>query len=297
MQAFYNKDMALSKTSWRCIRVFLKNDTYFVYGGWPTDCTKNGDNGIITPFFDGVHMKNLEELYEMMPGTFVVETLTQLRDIYDELENTTENFRKNYHISCPEGCGSCCERFIPDITSAEARMVAAYLLFVKQDLEALKMLESHLEGIHFMKKSCMDDGDAVDASLTGCPLYDPDNPYHCTVYPARPLICRLFAASASDSKEGKSVFRRCKLDTGNTMPLYLDLSDADPALGEIPLMRDYGFRVRAVGGGNDEIQLLPKAVLEAAAQLRFIAQMLGIGESPDSNPDDTPTPTPTPIAS
>lgn len=242
-------------------------------------------------------MKDLEELYDMMPGTFVVETLTQLRDIYNELEHTTENFRQNYHISCPEGCGSCCERFIPDITSAEARMVAAYLLFVKQDLEALKMLEAHLEGVHFMKKSRMDDGDDVNASLTGCPLYDPGTPYHCTVYPARPLICRLFAASASDSKDGTPVFRRCKLDSEETMPLYLDLSDADPALGEIPLMRDYGFRVRAVGGGNDEIQLLPKAVLEAAAQLRFIAQMLGIGESPDSNPDDTPTPTPTPIAS
>jgi Fe-S-cluster containining protein len=242
-------------------------------------------------------MKNLEELYDLIPGTFVVETLTQLRDIYDELETATENFRKNYHISCPEGCGSCCERFVPDITPAEARMVAAYLLFVKQDMEALKVLESHLEGVCFAGNPGMDGNGADAASLTGCPLYDPDNPYHCTVYPARPLICRLFAASASDSKAGSPVFRRCKLDVENTMPLYLDLSDADPALGDIPLMRDYGFRVRAIGGGNDEIQLLPKAVLEAVAQLRFIARMLGIGESPDSNPDDTPTPTPTPIAS
>lgn len=236
-------------------------------------------------------MKDLEELYEMMPGTFVVETLTQLRDVYTELEATTETFRKDYGISCPEGCGCCCERFVPDLTATEARMIAAYLLFVKQDIEALKNLEHQLEGIAFSKSAGIDDG-KTGVALKGCPLYDSDNPYHCTVYPARPLICRLFAASASDSKDGVPVFRRCKLNSKNTMPLFLDLSDVDPANGEVPLMRDYGFRVRAIGGGNEEVHLLPKAVLEAASQLRFIAQMLGIGISPDSNPDDTPTPTP-----
>lgn len=241
-------------------------------------------------------MDNLEELYGLMPDTFVTETLMQLRDIYTELENTTEHFRTSYGISCPEGCGSCCERFIPDITSVEARMVAAYLLFVKQDIDALRELENHLEGVQFLPDSDMGD-DGASAVLRGCPLYDPDNPYHCTVYPARPLICRLFAASASDSKEGLPVFRRCKLNPENTMPQFLDLSEPDPEKGDIPVMRDYGFRVRAIGGGNDEVQLLPRAVLEAASQLRFVAQMLGIGVSPDSNPDDTPTPTPTPIAS
>lgn len=231
-------------------------------------------------------MKDLEELYATMPDTFVVETLTQLRDIYQELESSTERFKTTYRISCPSGCGSCCERFVPDITAVEARMVAAYLLFVKQAPQTVAMLADHPDGIDFQLRSSPD---ATKPASSGCPLYDPDNPYHCTVYPARPLICRLFAASASEGKDGRPVFRRCKLDPEDSMPVLLELGAAQD---DVPTMRDYGFRVRAIGGGNDAVQLLPQAVFEAASQLQFIARVLGIGISPDSNPDDTPTPTP-----
>jgi len=43
-----------------------------------------------------------------------------------------------------------------------------------------------------------------------CQFYNQDSPYHCSIYNGRAFICRLFGASSSRSKEGKSVFKPCK---------------------------------------------------------------------------------------
>ena len=102
---------------------------------------------------------------------------------------------------------------MPDITSLEARMVAAYLLLIRKDLPLIDQLEKSIGSDH-------------------CPLFDPDNPHHCTVYGARPLICRLFGACASTTKEGVAEFRHCKYNDAMTMsrcvfgvcfPLYVSL--------------------------------------------------------------------------
>lgn len=60
-----------------------------------------------------------------------------LVELYSTIENQTNNFCTYYSIACGSGCGTCCEHFMPDITVGEARLVAAYLLFVKKKMHLL----------------------------------------------------------------------------------------------------------------------------------------------------------------
>ncbi len=186
--------------------------------------------------------------------------------LYDQIEEETSRFCFEYAIACGPGCGTCCEHFMPDITALEARLVAAYLLLVNKDNALIgKMV------------------DATIATTGPCPLYRYDSPYHCSVYPARPLICRLFGVCASGDKEGNGVFRRCRFNEEETMPLRLDFGP------EVPVMQDYAYALRALDSSATEVALLPKAILEQLEQLSFLAAMLS-GQDDSSNPDDTPNP-------
>jgi hypothetical protein len=153
---------------------------------------------------------------------------------------------------------------MPDITVSEARLVAAYLLLFKKDttrIEAVNNAQGNTSG--------------------PCPLYDPDSPHHCTVYQARPLICRLFGACASQGKDGRAVFRRCKYNGEQTMPLSLTFDE------DVPVMQDYSYALRSLDDGNGKVGYLSEMVSSLVEQLRFLSSMLSLD---DTNPDDTPTP-------
>ncbi len=229
-------------------------------------------------------MESLKELYDLIPDSFAAQTMSRLQEIYHDIETHTQSFRQEHGISCPEGCGACCERFVPDITPVEARLVAAYLLFVQNRTDVLQLMNDHAMGLHFPISSV--GGTANDPQMRGCPLYNPDSPYHCSVYEVRPLICRLFGAATSDTKDGGSAFRRCKVNPANTMPTYLSFSADDP----VPVMGEYAMQVRSVDEANVEVQLLPEAVAEAFPQLQFLMYLYGLDSPPDSNPDNTPNP-------
>ncbi|MGH0053232.1 MAG: YkgJ family cysteine cluster protein [Sphaerochaetaceae bacterium] len=209
-------------------------------------------------------MDSIEELIIAFKGTYVGQNIADLVTLYATVEYQTATFRSVYAIACGSGCGTCCEHFMPDITASEARLVAGYLLFVKQDtslIEAVAMAKGNKSG--------------------PCPLYNPDSPFHCTVYPVRPLICRLFGACATQGKAGRAVFRRCRYNTEATMPLQLVLDE------DAPVMQDYSYALRSLDDGNGSVDYLGEMISSQIEQLRFIASML---ESDDSNPDDTPTP-------
>ena len=209
-------------------------------------------------------MNSLLNLCELFTGTYVEESFKSLAALYEMVENETSRFCFENSISCGSGCGTCCEHFIPDVTNIEARLVAAYLLFIKADQVALDKLR-----------------DFDEQSQGPCPLYDFSNPHHCTVYEARPLICRLFGACASQDKNGSAVFRRCRYNNEKTMPLLLHFSS------EVPVMQDFAYSLRSLEGETGEVSLLPQAVTGTAEQLLFLRSMIG---SESENPDDTPNP-------
>lgn len=209
-------------------------------------------------------MDSIADLCSAFDGTYAGDAMRTLSELYNQIEHETSLFCKQYAIACAEGCGTCCEHFMPDITTAEARLVAAYLLFVKRD------------------KALMDRVLEFAGNTTGpCPLYRFDSPYHCSVYPARPLICRLFGACANQDKEGNAIFRRCRFNKEETMPLLLKFAE------DVPVMQDYSYALRSLDDGEGVVGYLPEKVASMMDQLQFLARMLDFD---DSNPDDTPNP-------
>lgn len=216
-------------------------------------------------------MDDIAGVCKRFSGTFAGGQMDALRKIYQELEPESQAFSSRFSISCPPGCGTCCEHFIPDITQTEARLVAAWMLLNARGSHQLQALEDWTP------------------EADGCPLYDPDTPYHCTIYPARPLICRLFAACASQGKNGAQ-FRKCRFNTDTTTPMLIDGPTLEAS--GAPVMQDYAYQVHSLDR-DGQVELLPEAVLTVMDELRFVLAALGDDDGPDnSNPDDTPTPTP-----
>lgn len=210
----------------------------------------------------------LKDFCDSFSGTYLADSLERIFEIYDEAEAKSFEFTSEYDVHCPPGCGACCEHFLPDITRAEALAVAAYLLFEKNDPSLIEKLEA-----------------SSDLTEPPCPLYNPDSPFHCQVYPARPLICRLFGACASSDKDGNAVFRKCRYNTTDSMPASLRITDARPAE-----MEDFAIRINAIS--PDKPEMLPRAVMDALCKLRFLSSVdVYMGG------DDDDTPTPTPLAS
>ncbi len=209
-------------------------------------------------------MDSITQLCSAFAGTYAGQSMTDLHALYTDIEQKTTSFCNEFTIACAQGCGTCCEHFMPDITAGEARLVAAYLLFIKKDCALIEKVRQ-----------------SIGNQEGPCPLYRFDSPFHCSVYPARPLICRLFGACAYQDKNGAAVFRRCKYNVEKTMPEYISF-DRD-----VPVMQDYSYALRSLDDQEGEIGFLPEKVSSMLDQLQFLAGMLDFD---DSNPDDTPNP-------
>lgn len=186
-------------------------------------------------------------------GTYIEEVIASLTDLYTDVENATHAFASRYGIACPPGCGSCCEHFIPDITHSEAAYIAAYLLFELKDKEMIERVYRH--------------------SGAGCPLYRADTPFHCSVYPARPLICRLYASSAYHDKYGKALFRSCRYEEAETMPKYLYFDE------HVVTMQDFAYRLRSLDCDRGRLSLLSEILPDLLKQLQFIASLISHNDS------------------
>ncbi|MCR5731406.1 MAG: YkgJ family cysteine cluster protein [Sphaerochaetaceae bacterium] len=212
-----------------------------------------------------------EKLVDMFNSTHLGDCLRELSLIYDDVEKETSAFCEDYNIHCTAGCGECCEHFMPDITPAEAKLVASYLLLLRKDISLIDKVQQ--------------------PGQDHCPLYDESNPYHCQVYSVRPLVCRLFAQCASRGKDLKAVFRRCRFSGGALMPERLEF----PVESDIKTMDDYGLRVHSLESG--EVKDLDEAVTNALGEVSMIAGFLGLKRHNSNDDGDDSTPTPSPQAS
>ena len=102
--------------------------------------------------------------------------ISTLQTIYHEIATTISHFKEKTQIDCVYGCGDCCNHFEPYISVLEATLIVEYL---QEDSERME---------RFLQ---------VRGSKTDilCPFYQVASPYHCGIYPIRPLICRLYAFS------------------------------------------------------------------------------------------------------
>lgn len=215
-----------------------------------------------------------------LPPSLLAERVRSVADIYAEADESVNRFASASGIGCPFGCGSCCETFVPDILPAEAEYLAAWL--AETDLGRAYELAG--KGLAARLR---DDG------REGCPLYAADTPYHCTVYAARPLICRMFAFSSTRDKLGRPTFAACsRAETGKARRKASgeELSSAYGA--EPPVMADFGAKLAAIDPSSASVrEELPRALSSALAKVLFLVGLPerdpsndGPGAGPEANP-------------
>lgn len=122
--------------------------------------------------------------------------LLALARLHDEIDAEQGRFRAaldgssatgQASPSCPPGCGRCCLGFTPDILPLEAEFIAAWLLAHGEPSPRA----SEVPGT--------------------CPWHDQDRPgANCSIYPARPLICRFFGFSPSLDRESRAEYVLCR---------------------------------------------------------------------------------------
>ncbi|MBP7095002.1 MAG: YkgJ family cysteine cluster protein [Spirochaetia bacterium] len=221
----------------------------------------------------------MKPLHDILPPGLpfgdLMDALSGVQGVYERAALEMGSFRDSSGVACPDGCGSCCETFVPDVLPLEAAYLAAYL--ARESPERARELA--LEGF----------SDA-ERSAPHCPFYRFDDAAHCSVYEGRPLICRLFGFSGVRSKDGSPSFALCRrMPTlpGSAARAWKG-EEVARELGALPpLMSDLAAELQAVRpNGSPERRLLTDALPEALRKVLFLA---GFGAS---DPGDEPEPEP-----
>jgi uncharacterized protein len=210
--------------------------------------------------------------------------LARLREIYDRVAaaqslSLAEIARKGRALACPEGCGSCCEGFIPDILPVEADYLADWLLENRPELAA----------------SFLERADAHPRYSPPCPLYEAGRPGgRCGAYPARPLVCRLFGYASVRDRQGEESYSLCREMSSRRGRRSWSGPELERELGSrLPVMPDFAAAAIAIapqeaGGGDLLTAALPAALRRSSLRLRMAS--LESGRDPDGNEPSTPSP-------
>lgn len=219
---------------------------------------------------------------EPFKSTQLYDLILQLDSVYADIDKAQEAWKRASPMQCPEGCGSCCIDFEPDVLQIEALYMAAWLLHHNKE-KAEEIADETYIWPRFIEQA------------KGCFLFDPDNDYHCTIYGGRALICRLFGYSADTGKDGKIRWKPCRLGhetalkEGFTKRQYTE-EEILSLTGMLPPVMS-AFLREAVAIMPDEAgrtiplrEALPGAIRKLQLILSFI-------EPPEPNsPNNTPTP-------
>lgn len=194
-----------------------------------------------------------EQILKELGKSELAKQLKQIKSVYEKLEEKQNRFCERFCIHCKSGCGSCCEHFTPDITELEADYLAFGIVSAGYEDHVLEVL------------------DKMKANDIQCPLYDKENSaHHCTVYLWRPLICRLFGASASRNKEGHPVFRNCKW---NDSKKEFTSEELEKHKKDLVLMGDIGTKLQEYEVDNQDTVLLPQALKHSIYKVKLMLQL------------------------
>ena len=162
-----------------------------------------------------------------------------VNQLYNRLDLRTHLFASEYGITCPSGCGSCCQNYEPEISSAEANYAAAWIIKSNAGLSSLFKNISE-------RKTCI--------------FFNPQSPDHCMIYNARPLMCRAFGFSGVKDKYGNHKYKTCGL-----MEVKKNLTGS-----YIPIMAEEGITLLNNCTGMEETLPVSEAVDKAWQKLSFL---------------------------
>lgn len=189
-------------------------------------------------------------LEKALSSTLEGEHIASLNKVYGDLDTHQKLFNERFQISCIEGCGKCCEHYVPVLSEAEAQQAALEILKAGREEEILNRLSK------------------ADSTSTCCPLYNKDGLFHCSLYSGRSLVCRLFGNAASEDKEHLPVYKPCKWKTAEepipTSELLLHKEI-------VPVMSYYGDRLLECNEGFSEGEPIVIALQKALSKLMLVA--------------------------
>jgi Fe-S-cluster containining protein len=161
--------------------------------------------------------------------------IVRLSFVYQKLDNQMAKFRRKTELSCPKGCGRCCENPFVETSLLEMLPAAAHL-FDKNEADQWLNLspDFHQKG--------------------PCPFYRPDprlqGKGRCQIYPLRPLICRLFGFSAKVDKNGGKVLYTCQVMKA-ILPEPCQRANEHLNQLKAPIVEHYTRRILNLSGAMD----------------------------------------------
>jgi len=228
-------------------------------------------------------MELSDTILATLGGTSFESRFRDVEALYAKIDSAQSNMRSDFPasktLSCPPGCGTCCESFIPDVLPLEAEYIAAYLIATSRRANT--------------PLQCADKkGDGKQA----CPFYNAEEPSaHCGIYPARALICRLFGFTPSLNRDNKPVLALCKhmpstLADGARKISEVDLdrgAETDSKPG-VATMSDFAQALIALSPDEaGDRRLLTEALPSALARIGLLLSLASGngGEPNESDPE------------
>ncbi|MBN2351053.1 MAG: hypothetical protein JXD23_00680 [Spirochaetales bacterium] len=215
----------------------------------------------------------MRELIEsrLPAGSALRERLFLLDALYAELDARLGAFAAASPYRCPPGCGRCSAKFEPDVLPVEAVYIVLYAAAAGSP-DVAGILAGELES---RPADC-------------CPLYRSAVEAHCPIYPARPLVCRLFGFSTVTDKRGDFVYTPCGRmepagrggslgEAGLRAWKLADLGLPEAALP--PYMMEYSVRLTLVEpGGEARRAPLRIALRDAAGRIGLYGNLMRTAE-------------------
>lgn len=147
--------------------------------------------------------------------------IQRVQTLYREVDEAVSGFQRASGLSCPPGCGACCQKPVVEASVLEFLPAAARMW-------ASGSAQSYLEAADRAENPYL------------CILHQPGHrPGEgcCTWYPHRPLVCRLFGFSGRLNKHGRPELVTCRIIRGLSPPPH--------DLASMPLMPHYQVRLEA----------------------------------------------------
>jgi len=205
-------------------------------------------------------MTDLSWMLDVLPGTSIADNIRKLLEVYRSLDEEIDRFAHAATIGCPDGCGRCCEETDPEVTQIEADFIAVYLSY-----SAVNVIG------------------ALNTRHSGCVFYDPSSPLHCTIYGARPLVCRAFAFTTIRDKNGAPLFRYCRHMPAAGSRTLVGAEIERGLHAQPPEVTLYGVRVAGLSGhGEPERRPLSEAVAKSLGRVMLLRRLSANNDAPDS---------------
>lgn len=190
----------------------------------------------------------------------------KLLQLFSDTDNATQKFSSWSGLRCPEGCGSCCEKPVVHTSAIELIPLAQHLFSQGSAEEWYRRAKERGPGI--------------------CVFYEPHGggKGRCSVYPLRPLVCRLFGFAAVRDKYGTPQLAACVVHRQHQPEAVARAEAAVREGAPIPIFHEIALQAAQVDPGRASALIPINQALCEAIEIIFFKT----AASQDMQREDTP---------